>query len=148
MRAFPMILIAVAAYNALVFGAGATGHDVAGLLGQNFPVTAYSGDVWKISLGDGLLALALLLLFIETIQAARTSHREILNHVLSTLTFLGALAEFILLRGFGTSVFFFITALCLFDSVAGYAISILIARRDAGAAAADAAEQPKSLLPE
>ena len=34
MRAFPMILIAVAAYNAVVFGGAAMGHDAAGLLGR------------------------------------------------------------------------------------------------------------------
>ena len=130
MRAFPMILIAVAAYNLVVFGGATTGHDTLILLGQNFPVTALSGDVWKISLGDGLLALALLLLFIETIKAARTSHREIINHALSLLTFIGALTEFIVLKGFGTSVFFLITAMCLFDVVAGYTIAIIAAKRD------------------
>jgi hypothetical protein len=130
MRAFPMILIAVAAYNLLVFGGATTGHDTASLLGQNFPVAILSGDIWKITLGDGLLALALLLLFIETIKAARTSHREIINHALSLLTFIGALTEFIILKGFGTSVFFLITAMCLFDVVAGYTIAIIAAKRD------------------
>src|SRR5437660_699589 len=130
MRAFPMILIAVVAYNLLVFGGATTGHDTASLLGQTVPVTVFSGDIWKISLGDTQVALALLLLFIETIKAARTSHREILNHALSLLIFIGALVEFIALKGFGTSVFFLITAMCLFDVVAGYTISIIAARRD------------------
>ena len=130
MRAFPMILIAVAAYNLLVFGGATTGHDPASLLGQTVPVTIFSGDVWKVSLGDGLVTLALLLLFTETIKAARTSHREILNHALSLLTFIGALTEFITLKGFGTSVFFLITAMCLFDVVAGYTIAIIAAKRD------------------
>jgi len=136
MRAFPMILIAVLAYNLLVFG-GATGHDPASLLGQTVPMTVFSGDIWKISLGDGLVALALLLLFIETIKAARTSHREILNHALSLLTFIGALVEFVTLKGFGTSVFFLITAMCLFDVVAGYTISIIAAKRDLSVAPHD-----------
>ncbi|MEO8301040.1 MAG: hypothetical protein ABI608_04560 [Rhizomicrobium sp.] len=130
MRAFPMILIAVLAYNLLVFGGATTGHDTAGLLDRNVPLTVFSGDVWKITLGDGLVTLALLLLFAETINAARTSHREILNHALSLLTFIGALVEFITLKGFGTSAFFLITAMCLFDVVAGYTIAIIAARRD------------------
>ena len=130
MRAFPMILIAVLGYNLLVFGGATTGHDMTGLLARNFPLTIFSGDVWTISLGDGLVTLALLLLFIETIKAARTSHREILNHALSLLTFIGALTEFIVLKGFGTSVFFLITAMCLFDVVAGYSIAVIAARRD------------------
>jgi hypothetical protein len=139
MRAFPMILIAALAYNALVFGGATTGHDITALLGQNFPLTIMSGDVWKISLGDGVVTLALLLLFIETIKAARTSHREILNHALSLLTFIGALVEFITLKGFGTSVFFLITAMCLFDVVAGYTIAIIAAKRDLSIAPQDGA---------
>ena len=130
MRAFPMILIAVLAYNLVVFGGATTGHDTAALLGQNFPLTVFSGDVWKITLGGALVALALLLLFAETVNAARTSHREILNHALSLLTFIAALTEFITLKGFGSSAFFLITAMCLFDVVAGYTIAIIAAKRD------------------
>jgi hypothetical protein len=40
--------------------------------------------------------------------------------------------EFIVLKGFSTSTFFLITAMCLFDVVAGYTISIVAARRDLG----------------
>ena len=138
MRAFPLILIAVIAYNVLVFGGATTGHDMAGLLGQNFPLTVMSGDVWRITLGDGLVALALLLLFIETVKAARTSQREMLNHGLSLLTFIAALVEFITLKGFGTSVFFLIAAMCLFDVVAGYSIAVIAAKRDFAVAPTDA----------
>jgi hypothetical protein len=130
LRAFPMILLAVAAYNLLVFGGGASGHDVNALLGQTISIKVVSGDLWKITAGDGLVALALALLFIETVKATRTDHREIVNHALSLLTFVGALVEFIVLKGFATSVFFFITAMCLFDVIAGYTISIIAARRD------------------
>ena len=90
----------------------------------------FSGDAWKITLGDGMVALALGLLFIETVKATGTSHREIVNHALSLLTFIGAVVEFIVLKGFGTSTFFLITAMCLFDVVAGYTISIIAAKRD------------------
>ena len=137
LRAFPMILIAVLAYNALVFGGAAMGHDTASLLGQNFNLQIFSGDLWKISLGDGLVTLALMLLFVETVKATRTSHREIVNHALSLLTFVGAVVEFIVLKGFGTSVFFLITAMCLFDVVAGYTISIIAAKRDLNIAPPD-----------
>ena len=137
MRAFPLILIAVIAYNFLVFGGATTGHDMAGLLAQNFPLTVMSGDIWKISLGDGLLALTLLLLFTETVKAARTSQREMLNHALSLVTFIIALVEFITLKGFGTSVFFLMTAMCLFDVVAGYSIAVVAAKRDLAMAPVD-----------
>jgi hypothetical protein len=130
LRAFPKMLIALILYNVLVFGGGAMGHPPAGLLAQNFPVTVVSGDVWKISVSDALIALSLVLLFIEIIKATRTSRREILNHALSTLTLMGAVAEFAVLKGFGTSTFFLITLMCLFDVVAGYTVSIVSAKRD------------------
>ena len=128
--AFPMILIAVVLYNLTMFGGGAAGHDIVGLLDQNFILPMFSGDKWKISLGDLFVFLALVMLFIETVKATRTTKREIINHALSMLTFVGALVEFLMLKGFGTSTFFFIMAMCLFDVVAGYTISIIAARRD------------------
>ena len=137
LRAFPKMLIAVLAYNVLIFGGGAMGHAADRLLAQNIPVTVVSGDVWKISLGDGLVALSLVLLFVEIIKATRTSRREILNHALSTLTLMGAVAEFAVVKGFGTSTFFLITLMCLFDVVAGYTISIVAAKRDLSVAPQD-----------
>lgn len=131
LRIFPMILIAVVAYNVLVFGCGAVGqHDIAALLENGVSLALFSGDSWKITLGDGFVMGALLLLFVEIIKAAGTSHREIINHGLSMLTFVGAVVEFLVLKGFGTSVFFLITLMCLFDVVAGYTISIVAAKRD------------------
>ena len=66
----------------------------------------------------------------EIIKASGTTHREIINHGLSMLTFMVALVEFIMLKGFGTSTFFLLTAMCLFDVVAGYTISLVAAKRD------------------
>ena len=133
MRAFPMILIAVILYNLMLFGGGVTGHgDMQALLAHAFSVTMFSGDVWRFTVGDLLVTLALLLLFFETVKAARHNSREILNHGLAMLTFCVALVEFIVLHGFSTSTFFLITAMCLFDVVAGYTISIVAARRDFG----------------
>ncbi|HEX4637239.1 MAG TPA: hypothetical protein VH189_13720 [Rhizomicrobium sp.] len=135
LRAFPKMLIAVIGYNALIFGGGVMGHEANALLARNFPVMVFSGDIWRISLGDGLVALALILLFIEIIKATRTSRREILNHAFSTLTLMAALAEFIAVKGFATSTFFLITLMCLFDVVAGYTVSIVTAKRDLTVAA-------------
>jgi len=130
LRAFPMILIAVVAYNVIILGGMAAGQSAAALLDSNLSLTMFSGDAWRISVGDGLLTLALAMLFVETVKAANSTHREILNHALSMLTFVAALVEFIVLKGFGTSTFFLITMMCLFDVVAGYTISIITAKRD------------------
>ena len=131
LRVFPMILIAVIAYNLVVFGSGVAGqHDMTAMLGQGVAIPVFSGDIWKVSLGDMFLVGSLGLLFAETIKATGTSHREIVNHGLSMLVFVGAMAEFLVLKGFATSTFFLITAMCLFDVVAGYTISLISAKRD------------------
>lgn len=129
-RAFPMILVAVVLYNLTVFGGLAAGqHDMMAVLALKFAIPLFSGDTWIVTLGDLFLALTLTMLFVETVKATGTSKREMLNHALSMLTFTGALVEFIVLKGFGTSTFFFITVMCLFDVVAGYTISIVASRR-------------------
>jgi hypothetical protein len=131
MRAFPMLLIVVILYNMLAFGGAAAGHPMAELLARGVPpIPMFSGDKWSVSLGDCLLLLGFLLLFIETVGATRSSSRALINHGLSMLTFVIALVEFIVLKGFSTSVFFFILVMTLFDVVAGYTISIVAARRD------------------
>ena len=131
MSAFPMILIVVILYNIAFFGGGLAGvHDMQAFLDQSFALSMFSGDVWRVTVGDVFVLLALLMLFIETLKAARSTHRAVLNHAFSMLTFCAALVEFIVQKGFSTSAFFLITAMCLFDVVAGYTISIVAAKRD------------------
>ena len=83
-----------------------------------------------ISWGVIFSALSLVMLFAEIVKATRTGRGEIMNHAFSTITFIAALVEFLLLKGFATGAFFLLTAMCLFDVVAGYTISIVSARRD------------------
>lgn len=128
--AFPMILVAVILYNLVALG-GWVGHtETQTLLDQGFTIRMFSGDMWRISLGDFFLLLSLGLLFVEVVRATATTKREIINHAFSMLTFVVALVEFITVRGFATTVFFLITTMALFDVVAGYTISIVTAKRD------------------
>jgi hypothetical protein len=131
MSAFPLLLLALIFYNLLALGGGmAGGADIAALLSQGFSVTLPSTGVWTFTWSDLFTAVCLSLLFLEVVKATRTGRGEILNHAFSTLTFVAALVEFLLLKGFSTSAFFFLTLMSLFDVVAGYTISIVSARRD------------------
>ncbi|MBV9571006.1 MAG: hypothetical protein JO056_07190 [Alphaproteobacteria bacterium] len=132
MRSFPLLLIAVILYNIVAFGTGATHNDVYGTLNSAATIHMFSGDEWHYSIGDFLVTIGLVLLFIEIVKATRTSSRQILNHGLSMLTFVVALIEFITLRGFATSTFFLILAMCMIDVVGGYTISIIAAEHDLG----------------
>ena len=129
MRLFPLLLIAVILYNIVAFGMG---HDVPGTLNSALSIHMFSGDVWRYSLGDALVTLSLILLFVEIIKSTRTSSNQIVNHGLSMLTFVVALVEFIVLKGFATSTFFLILVMCLVDVVGGYTISIVAAEHDLG----------------
>lgn len=138
MRSFPLMIFAVLAYNAAAFGgfmfAGAPDGMVK-LLEAGHPVPMFSGDIWSFTLGDTIVLLGFIFLFIEIIKATRTTSVEIVNHAFSVLVFIVSLIEFLVLHNFATSVFFFLTLMCLFDVIAGYTISIVAAKRDLGIAA-------------
>ena len=134
-RLFPLLIIPVVIYNLFALGGGVVGHhDIQDLLSiqHSVTITMFSGDQWKFSFGDLLVLGSLLLLFVEVVKATRTTSNEIINHGLSMLTFVVALIEFITLKGFATSPFFFIMMMTLFDVIAGYTISIVAAEHDLG----------------
>jgi hypothetical protein len=89
-----------------------------------------SGDELFLMAGDIFVIFGLIGLFFEILKAARLSASTILDHMLSTATFIGALIAFLLLPGCGTSTFLMLTLMALIDVVAGYSVSILTARRD------------------
>lgn len=133
LRMFPLILIMVILYNFLVFGGWAVGnHDLQPFLAHGVPIKLVSGDIWRFTIADLLMLATFILLFVEIVKATRTTSREIINHGLSMVTFVIALLEFVTLKGFATSAFFFIMAMALFDVVAGYTISIVAAEHDLG----------------
>jgi hypothetical protein len=135
LRVFPLLLIPVLIYNLIALGGGAIlHHNTQDMLSYDHALTVamFSGDQWKFSLGDFLVLIALALLFVEVVRAARTTSRVIVNHGLSLLTFVVALIEFIVLKGFASTPFFFIMVMTLFDVVAGYTISIAAAEHDLG----------------
>lgn len=134
LRMIPLLLIIIIVYNFLAFGGWAVGnHNLEPfLLNHGVTIPVVSGDKWMFSLADLFMLVALVLLFVEVIKATRTTSREIINHALSMLTFVVALIEFIGLKGFATSTFFFLTMMTLFDVIAGYTISIVAAEHDLG----------------
>jgi hypothetical protein len=109
-----------------IFGAG----GAAKLEGKVFSVTMVSKDIWVFTWGHFFLVVGLICLFIELLKATRTSVASIYDHIMSTLTFILFLLEFILVKGAGSSIFLMLTLMSLFDVVAGFTITITAARRD------------------
>ncbi len=133
LRIFPLLIVPIIFYNLIAFGGGIAGHhDMQSILSHGIAIPMFSGDRWEFGLGDLLILVSIVFLFVEIVKATRTTSREIINHGLSMLTFVLALIEFVALKGFSTSVFFLMMVLALFDVIGGYTISIVAAEHDLG----------------
>ena len=133
-RAFPVLLIVIVVYNLIALAHGLVGNDAMQdfLAREHVTFHMFSGDLWNFNLGDLLVTLGFVCLFIEIVKSTRTSSRALVNHGLSVLVFVIAIVEFIVVRGFSTSVFFFIMVMTAFDVIAGYTISVVAAEHDLG----------------
>ena len=120
----PLLALVIIVYNIVVYLTGFTMDSTI------LEVKLVSGTIWIISLGDVLLMVALVLLFLELVNSTKTGTSTIINHSLSMLVLLVGLVEFVVLPPFGTSVFFLIVVLSLLDVIAGFTVTITAARRD------------------
>lgn len=131
--AFPLLALPVLLYNLvlLTMKGGLGSPDVAAQLAQPlFTIHMTSGGAWPVNLGDLYLGASLVVMFIELLKSTNSRNVAIINHSLSMILFVICLIEFLLLKGFSTSVFFLITLMVLLDVLAGFIVTIVSARRD------------------
>lgn len=126
LAALPLLLVVVGLYHAVVLA------GLGGLSTVLFDVALVSGATFAFTMSDLLLALGLLLLYVEIFKATRSSNLSIVDHLLSMLLFVVCLVEFIVLPGFGTTVFLMLTLMSFIDVIAGFTVTISTARRDFG----------------
>jgi len=131
--AIPLLIVPVVVYNVavltLVGGFSAADASVR-MSEQIFAIHMTSGSDWPVSLGDILIAVSLVVLFIELLKSTTSRRVAIVNHSLSMLLFIGCLVEFLLSPAFATSTYFLITLMVLLDVLAGFIVTIVSARRD------------------
>lgn len=120
----PLLILVVLAYNAVAL----TG--AADLAQPMLSAGLVSGVRWSLTIGDLLVALGVLLLYLEIFKATRSSNTSIIDHLLSMVLFVVVLVQFLLLPAFGTSTFFLLLLLCFVDVIAGFTVTISSARRD------------------
>lgn len=126
----PLLIIPVIVYSVLVIFTAGDPTAAAALMDNTvFQVPLVSGP-WGMTVGDLIVIFALLMMFIELVKSAGTGTATIINHGLSMAVFVIALSLFLLVGRFGTSVFFLITMMTLMDTVAGFVVTIVAARRD------------------
>ena len=131
--AFPLLALPVLLYNLVLLSmkGGLRATDAAIQLAQPmFTIHMTSGGAWPVSLGDLFLGAALVVMFIELLKSTNSRNVAIINHSLSMILFVACLVEFLLLKGFSTSVFFLITLMVLLDVLAGFIVTVVAARRD------------------
>jgi hypothetical protein len=122
---FPLLLIPFAIYNIIAFlmpGVAFTGIATS--------IAMMSGGEWAMSPGDYLICLAVLLLFCELLKSTRIGIRNVVDHGLSFLLFVGMTIEFILVKQASSATFFILLVISFVDVLGGFAVSLRSAQRD------------------
>jgi hypothetical protein len=128
LRVMPLMALPLAVF-ALFATAQQTGTWTDGVA---FAASMLSGVQWQVSYGDIFVFCSLIVLFVEIMNSVNTDARSILNHGLSTLVTLICVVLFVTTAGFTNSTFFMLITMMLIDVIAGFAITIVSARRDFG----------------
>jgi len=132
--AVPLLIVPWLLYNIVVL-TGVMGGDP--LLGADpslrqavFSLPMASGVRWSVGVGDMILFLGLIFLFLELLKSTSSQKVAIVNHALSMILFVVCLVQFLLIPSFATSTFFLITAMVMLDVLAGFIVTIIAARKD------------------
>ena len=125
MLGFPLLLVPFAIYKIIAFlMPGVTWTGVVST------VHMVSGADWTMSVGDILIALAILLLCGEVLKSTRIGIRTVVDHALSLILFLGMLVEFLLVKQAATATFFLLLVVSFIDVLSGFAVTLRSAQRD------------------
>ncbi len=128
----PWTVAALILYNIIAFTSGSGESAQAPFDTQLFSMNLMSGAVWTFTLGNLVLLVAFIALFIEILKSSRVSNIALLDHGLSIIVFIICLIEFLLVPQAATSLFFFIMFASLIDVVGGFSVGLSAARRDLG----------------
>ena len=121
--AFPLLLIPFALYNMVVF-----------LLNMPFTETAFaiplvSDRRLPVSVGDLVVAIGMLLLYVEVMKAARPGGKGIMDHVLSFVLLLAIAGELVLVPRASTVTLLLLAVLGFVDLLIGISLSLRARRR-------------------
>lgn len=132
LTAIPLLVITLIAYNIFALTGDPGGMEM--FLSRGVEFTMFSGDHWKLSMGDAFIGVSLILLFVEIVKSTSTGAASIINHGLSFLVLAVCIVQFVTMQGFATSTFFLLLLMQTLDVVAGFTITIVAAKRDLGIA--------------
>jgi hypothetical protein len=131
LRAIPVTVIPFILYFIFALTGGGADFVTTSLTGSD-GWTMMSGGKWKLTLGDIILMVTMVCLFIEILKATYTSTSSLVDHGLSMVLFIIALIAFLMVPQAATSVFFLMLVAFVIDVIAGFTIGIRVAKRDIG----------------
>lgn len=126
--AIPLLIVPFVLYNLGLLGIFGGGDDPWAT--EMLSLRMMSGGVFSMTLGDLMVLIGLIFLFVEVVKSTRTTNASIMDHLLSTFVFVAFLVEFLLVKGAAHSVFFTLTVIALIDVLAGFSVSMRSASRD------------------
>src|SRR5215475_15843476 len=109
--AFPLLIVTFALYNMIALLLDMDFHQTM------FSVPLLSGKAMDVSMGDVLVLLSVLLLYVEILKSTRLSSKAIIDHILSLVLFIAMIVEFITVQRAATSTFLIITGLSFVDVI-------------------------------
>lgn len=125
--AVPLLILPIAAYGllAMTLGGGLMAvHAQARLSAPLITFPTQGGGTWPLSSADVLLAVGLVVAFLDLLKGAGDRRTAIANHALSIALFVGCLAAMLMTPAFATSTFFLLTLMVLLDLVAGFIVAV------------------------
>lgn len=126
----PLLAISLIIFAVLTLTGAADQGDLAWYEATVTQLPIVSGDMWEVKWGDIFLVGSMGFLFVELLRSTQTGAASITNHALSLVVFVIALLLFLIVKGFGNSVFFLFMTMTLLDFLAGFIVTTVTARRD------------------
>ena len=114
--AFPLLIIPFVFFNMVVFLLNMPFSDPV------FVIPLAAGRSMPVSTGDLIVAIGMLLLYVELIKAVRPGGKLVMDHVLSFLLFAGMAAELALVPRAATPTLLLLTVLSFVDLVTGLSV--------------------------
>ncbi|MBF0399643.1 MAG: hypothetical protein HQL80_02035 [Magnetococcales bacterium] len=129
-QTIPLFAYLLLVYNLVVFAVKLVPELTLNM--ELWSLAMMSGAVFSVKMGEALLMIGVIALYVEIFKATRGSTVSIFDHLFSMLTFVGFLVEYLLVAEAATAVFFTLMLMALLDVVAGFTVTIASARRDIG----------------
>lgn len=123
---FPLLALLLVAYNVVAMA----GYTFSATSKAVLHLQLISGAIWELGWNEVFIMAGLALLFVELIKSTRATGGAALEHILSMLVFIIFLIEFLVVKDAGTNTFLTLGLMSLIDVMAGYTISIAVARKE------------------